>query len=119
MARPLYWVGAFSVRHRYVVVAIWVLGAVALALGAHKIGSITSDNLSLPGYDSQKAQASTKATDLATALTSSLNPHCAVAYQLTRAFMATRTPLMTRMTVTPTFHVCLASHAVANCAAIT
>ena len=56
MARPLYWVGAFSVRYRYAVVAIWILGVVALALGAHKIGSITSDNLSLPGYDSQKAQ---------------------------------------------------------------
>ena len=55
MARPLYWVGAFSVRYRYAVVAIWILGVVALALGAHKIGSITSDNLSLPGYDSQKA----------------------------------------------------------------
>ena len=69
--------------------------------------------------NSQKAQASIKPTDLATALTSSLNPHCAAAYQVTRAFMATKTPLMTRMTVTPTFHVCLASQAAANCAAIT
>ena len=56
MARPLYWLGSFSVRHRYVVLAVWILGAVALALGSHKVGSITSDDLSLPGYDSQKAQ---------------------------------------------------------------
>ena len=56
MTRPLYWLGWFSVRRRYVVLAAWIVGVVALAAGAHAIGSITSDNLSLPGYDSQKAQ---------------------------------------------------------------
>src|SRR5215471_15643640 len=69
--------------------------------------------------DTQKAQASIKPTAWATALTSSLNTHCAAAYQVTRAFMTTKTLVMTRMTMTPTFQVCLESHAVANCAATT
>ena len=55
-ARPLYWLGSFSVRRRYFVLGAWIVGVVALALVAHKVGSITSDDLSLPGYGSQKAQ---------------------------------------------------------------
>ena len=56
MARTLYRLGSFSVRRRYVVLAIWLVGVVVLALASHKLGSITSDNLSLPGRDSQKAK---------------------------------------------------------------
>jgi RND superfamily putative drug exporter len=56
MARPLYWLGSFSVRHRYIVFGAWLVVIVALAVASHQISSITSDNLSLPGYDSQKAQ---------------------------------------------------------------
>ena len=56
MARPLYWLGSLSVRHRYVVLLVWILAVAGLAVASHKISAITSDNLTLPGYDSQKAQ---------------------------------------------------------------
>jgi putative drug exporter of the RND superfamily len=56
MARPLYWLGSLSVRHRYIVLVVWLVGIVALALVSHMVGSITSDDLSLPGYGSQNAQ---------------------------------------------------------------
>jgi putative drug exporter of the RND superfamily len=51
----LYRVGKFCVRHRFVVVAVWFVAAVALVGVSHQLGDNTNDNLSLPGTDSQHA----------------------------------------------------------------
>jgi RND superfamily putative drug exporter len=51
----LYAVGRFCVRHRRPVVAVWVVLVAALAVWATTAGSDTSDNLTLPGTDSQQA----------------------------------------------------------------
>src|SRR5215204_3625665 len=56
MTGPLYRVGWFCTRHHWVVIAAWVLAVVALALGARAAGEQNSDNLSLPGTGSTKAQ---------------------------------------------------------------
>jgi putative drug exporter of the RND superfamily len=53
---PLYRVGWFCTRHHWPVIAIWLLAVVALALGARAAGEQNSDNLSLPGTGSTKAQ---------------------------------------------------------------
>ena len=50
MTGPLYRVGWFCTRHHWPVIAVWVLAAVALALGASAAGQQNSDNLSLPGH---------------------------------------------------------------------
>ncbi|WP_051223008.1 MMPL family transporter [Conexibacter woesei] len=55
MTPLLYALGGFCVRHRRAVVAAWVVVAVALAVLARAAGPNTSDNLTLPGSDSQDA----------------------------------------------------------------
>jgi RND superfamily putative drug exporter len=55
MTRILYAVAQFSVRRRFVVLAVWLLAAIALVAISHRMGDNTNDNLSLPGTNSQKA----------------------------------------------------------------
>src|SRR5215212_3286386 len=55
MTGPLYALGRACVRHRLVVVLVWVVVVVALAAVARGTGQQTSDNLVLPGTDSQDA----------------------------------------------------------------
>jgi RND superfamily putative drug exporter len=47
--------GGFCVRRRWIVLALWLVAVVALAVAARSAGSDLSDNLRLPGSDSQKA----------------------------------------------------------------
>src|ERR671918_2746792 len=58
MARALYPLGRLCARHARVVIAAWVVLAVAISLVANSVGRETSNNLSLPGTNS------TAATDL-------------------------------------------------------
>jgi putative drug exporter of the RND superfamily len=58
VAGVLYPLGRLCARHRRVVVAIWIVLAVAISLVADSVGRETSNNLSLPGTNS------TDATDL-------------------------------------------------------
>jgi RND superfamily putative drug exporter len=51
----LYSIGRLSGRFRWVVVAGWVVLLVAVAIGAPAMGEHLSDNLTLPGTDSQAA----------------------------------------------------------------
>jgi RND superfamily putative drug exporter len=51
----LYGLARFCVRHRLVVVGVWLLAVVALVGVSHQLGEETSENLSLPGTDSQRA----------------------------------------------------------------
>jgi putative drug exporter of the RND superfamily len=51
----LYRLGQLSVRHRRVVVAVWIVLFVLLAVAARSVGPDLNDNLTLPGSDSQKA----------------------------------------------------------------
>src|SRR5256714_8493414 len=55
MTGILYSVARFCVRSKYVVVAVWLVAAVALVAVSHTLGDNTNDNLSLPGTDSQRA----------------------------------------------------------------
>src|ERR671926_453057 len=55
MTRALHGLGRLCVRHRFVVVAIWLVVVVALAALARASGEQTSDDLVLPGTDSQRA----------------------------------------------------------------
>ncbi|MBV8997519.1 MAG: hypothetical protein JO304_00570, partial [Solirubrobacterales bacterium] len=55
MTRVLYAVARFCVRNRFVVLAVWLVAAVALLAVSHRLGDNTNDNLSLPGTNSQKA----------------------------------------------------------------
>jgi RND superfamily putative drug exporter len=55
MTGRLYGVGRFSVRHRFVVCGVWLVAAVALIAVSHTLGETTSEDLSLPGTDSQRA----------------------------------------------------------------
>ena len=55
MTGVLYRVARFCVRNRFVVLAAWLLVAVALVGVSHRLGDSTSDNLTLPGTDSQRA----------------------------------------------------------------
>ena len=55
MTAVLYGLARFCVRRRFVVVAVWVLAAVALVGVSHRLGDNTSDNLNLPGTNSQRA----------------------------------------------------------------
>ena len=56
MTGPLYRIGGFCSRHHWPVIAVWILAAIALALGANAAGERTSDNLTLPGTGSTEAQ---------------------------------------------------------------
>ena len=55
MGNALHHVGRFCVRHRIAIVVTWVLVAVCLALAVRVFGSVTSNDLSLPGTGSQAA----------------------------------------------------------------
>ena len=55
MTRFLYALGGFCVRRRVPVLVVWLLIVVALAVLARGVGEQTSDNLVLPGTDSQQA----------------------------------------------------------------
>jgi uncharacterized membrane protein YdfJ with MMPL/SSD domain len=55
MTGPLYALGALCARHRLAVLIPWLLVAVVLAIAARGTGQQTSDNLVLPGTDSQNA----------------------------------------------------------------
>ena len=55
MTPVLYSVARNCVRHRFVVLAVWLVAAVALVAVSHRLGDNTNDNLSLPGTNSQKA----------------------------------------------------------------
>ena len=55
MTAVLYGLARFCVRRRFVVLAVWVVAAAALVGVSHRLGDNTSDNLNLPGTNSQKA----------------------------------------------------------------
>jgi putative drug exporter of the RND superfamily len=55
MARVLYGVARFCTRHRFVVLAVWLVATVALVGVSQRLGDNTNDNLTLPGTDSQRA----------------------------------------------------------------
>ncbi len=55
MTGRLYGLGRFCVRHRLVVCGVWLVAAVALIAVSHRLGETTSEDLSLPGTDSQRA----------------------------------------------------------------
>lgn len=55
MTGPLYRLGTFCVRHRFVVAPLWLVLTVVLVVLATTAGSQTSDDVSLPGADSQRA----------------------------------------------------------------
>ena len=55
MTGVLYAIARFCVRRRFVVLAVWMLTAVALVAVSHRLSDNTSDNLKLPGTDSQRA----------------------------------------------------------------
>ena len=55
MTRLLYGLGRFCVRHRWLVVAIWLIAMVTVAGLAKTLGSKTSDNYTLPGTGAQQA----------------------------------------------------------------
>ncbi len=56
MTGPLYRIGRVCSRHHWPVVGAWILAALALVLVAAAAGEQNSDNLSLPGTDSKRAQ---------------------------------------------------------------
>jgi RND superfamily putative drug exporter len=55
MTGPLYRLGGFCVRHKALVIAVWFVVFCGLAGASVVLGQNTSDNLTLPGTDSQKA----------------------------------------------------------------
>jgi RND superfamily putative drug exporter len=55
MTGVLYAIARFCVRHRFVVLAVWLVAAVALVGVSHGVSDQTSDSLHLPGTDSQRA----------------------------------------------------------------
>ncbi|HEY7630043.1 MAG TPA: MMPL family transporter [Thermoleophilaceae bacterium] len=55
MAGPLYALGRGCIRFRWLVLGAWLLVVLALVLWSKSVGSQTSDNLTLPGSDSQNA----------------------------------------------------------------
>jgi len=55
MTGVLYGIARFCTRQRYVVLAVWVVAAVALVAVSYNLGDNTTDNLSLPGTNSQHA----------------------------------------------------------------
>ncbi len=55
MTGALYGLGRFCARHRWPVLAVWLVIFAALALAARSAGPEVNDNLTLPGSDSQRA----------------------------------------------------------------
>jgi RND superfamily putative drug exporter len=55
MTGMLYGLARFCVRRRFVVLGVWLVAAIALIVVSHRLGENTSENLSLPGTDSQRA----------------------------------------------------------------
>src|SRR5215472_2588844 len=55
MTGVLYRLARFSVRHRFAVLAVWIVLAVALVGVSHSLGDNTNDNATLPGTNSQQA----------------------------------------------------------------
>ena len=55
MARALHRLGLFAARRKWVVLGVWIVSIAALIALAHGFGSNTSNNLQLPGTDSQAA----------------------------------------------------------------
>src|SRR3984885_3177009 len=55
MTGVLYRIAQFCVRRKFVVLAVWLVAAVALVAISHRMGDNTNDNLSLPGTNSQHA----------------------------------------------------------------
>ena len=55
MTKALFHLGRLCVRHRWIVLAIWLLIFVGLAHWARALGPNVSDNLTLPGTDSNSA----------------------------------------------------------------
>ncbi|HWE09815.1 MAG TPA: MMPL family transporter [Solirubrobacteraceae bacterium] len=51
----LYALARFCVRRRWIVLVVWIVGAVLLIVLSHRLGDNTNDNLSLPGTDSNRA----------------------------------------------------------------
>jgi putative drug exporter of the RND superfamily len=56
MTGPLYRVGGFCSRHHWPVIVTWLIAVIAIALVAAAAGEKTSDNLTLSGTGSTKAQ---------------------------------------------------------------
>ena len=55
MARALHRLGLLTARRKWIVLAVWIVGIAALATMAKTFGSNTSNNLDLPGTNSQAA----------------------------------------------------------------
>ena len=55
MTGVLYGIARVCVRRRFVVLGVWLVAAIALIAVSHRLGENTSENLSLPGTDSQRA----------------------------------------------------------------
>ena len=55
MGAVLYRLGLFTARHRWVVLGAWLLAVIAIGLVVRTAGAETSNNLELPGTDSQAA----------------------------------------------------------------
>jgi putative drug exporter of the RND superfamily len=55
MTGVLYGLARFCVRRRLVVLGVWLVATIALVAVSHRLGENTSENLSLPGTDSQRA----------------------------------------------------------------
>ena len=55
MTGVLYRLARFCVRHRFAVLAVWMLMAIALVAVSHHLGDKTNDNATLPGTNSQQA----------------------------------------------------------------
>ena len=55
MTGVLYAIARFCARQRFLVVAVWLVAAIALVGISHRLGDHTSDSLTLPGTNSQRA----------------------------------------------------------------
>jgi RND superfamily putative drug exporter len=55
MTGALYGLARFCARHRFWILTVWLVVAVALVGASHRLGDNTNDNLTLPGTGSQHA----------------------------------------------------------------
>jgi putative drug exporter of the RND superfamily len=53
---PLYHLGRLCARHHWVVIVLWVIGAIALVAVSRAAGDRANNNISLPGTESNQAQ---------------------------------------------------------------